>query len=140
MTSKAPISLTIVMITCLVVLITLGARDSQVAEINGNVDFNRDNAEVVFRSFTTGTAEVSITEIDPSGFPEIEVYVDVVDSFGVLMCGLEEEDFCVYQDGELVNFVVTSLDTAYCPTSVCLVMDVSGSMLGDPLDDAKDAA
>ncbi|UCB52972.1 MAG: VWA domain-containing protein [Candidatus Zixiibacteriota bacterium] len=126
---------------CLVALITAGAEDSQMVEINGDIiDLSRVNQELASRNFSTGTAEVTITEIDASAFPIINVYAEVADSFGVHLCGLEPEDFCVYQDGQRVGFELASLDTAPCPTSVCLVMDVSGSMVGKPLEKAKEAA
>ncbi|MGB2805555.1 MAG: VWA domain-containing protein [Candidatus Zixiibacteriota bacterium] len=131
----------VLVLCCLVALITAGAEDSQIVEINGDViDLSKVHQEVASRNFSTGTAEVTIREIDASAFPVINVYVDVADSFGVHLCGLEQEDFCVYQDGQRVGFELASLDTAPCPTSVCLVMDVSGSMLGKPLEAAKEAA
>ena|GEM_PF-894720 len=126
---------------CLASLMTAGADDSQIVEINGDViDLSRVNQELASLNFSTGTAEVTITEIDASAFPVIDVYAEVADSFGVHLCGLEPEDFCVYQDGQMVEFELASLDTAPCPTSVCLVMDVSGSMVGKPLESAKTAA
>ena len=131
----------VLVVICLAVLVAAGAEGDQVVERNGDpVGLSEPGPQTGPISFSTATAEVNITQLDASAFPVIDVYVDVVDSFGVLLCGLEAEDFCVYQDGVPVSFVVTSLDTAYCPTSVCLVMDVSGSMLGKPLEDAKEAA
>jgi len=143
MKSKVLIILGIVAVSCLVALITVGAGDSQIMEINGDtIDLTKSNPGAASRSFSTGTAEVTMTEIDASGFPVIDIYVDVLDSFGVLMCGLEEEDFCLYQDGVPVEFEVASVDTFDCPTSICLVIDKSGSMgqSGYPIDDAKEAA
>ena len=143
MKTKVSIILGVVALSCLVALIAFGAVDRDRADIGVDVlDPTTYGSEIMFVNLGGGTAEVNITEIDPSAFPVIDIYVDVLDSFGVLTCGLEEEDFCVYQDGVPVEFEVTSLDTAYCPTSVCLVIDKSGSMgeNGYPIDDAKEAA
>ena len=83
---------------------------------------------------------LNMSQIDPSAFPVIKVYMDVVDVSGNPVPGLNENDFCVYQDGQNLNFQVMPLDTGYCPMSVCLVIDRSGSMYGTPLDQAKEAA
>lgn len=128
-------------ILCLVALISVVAGVGDVIEINGDlIDRSKSNPQIGFGDFSTGVAEVIITEIDSSDFPVIKVYVDVIDSFGVLLCGLSEEDFCVSQDGQPVDFELSSLDSVPCPTSVCLVLDISGSMFGGPLDDVKQAA
>jgi VWFA-related protein len=125
----------------LVALISVVAGVGDIIEINGDlVDLTKANSKVSFADFSTDVAEVTITKIDSSAFPVIKVYVDVTDSFGVQICGLTEEDFCVSQDGEPVEFELSSLDVEACPTSVCLVMDVSGSMWGAPLSEAKEAA
>jgi len=68
-----------------------------------------------------------ISQIDPSGFPGIELYVDIFDSLGNPVPDLEASDFCVKQDGEAVPFQVTEIGVEY-PISVCLVIDRSGSM------------
>ena len=143
MKAKISMILSVVALFCLVTLMADGAVDRNLANVDGDIfDPANYGSEIVFVNLRGGTAEVNITEIDPSAFPVIDVYVDVLDSFGVLTCGLEEEDFCVYQDGVPVEFELASLDTAYCPTSICLVIDRSGSMGQDgyPIDDAKEAA
>ncbi|MGB2989465.1 MAG: FlgD immunoglobulin-like domain containing protein [Candidatus Zixiibacteriota bacterium] len=143
MKSKVWIILGVVVVSCLVALITVVAKDNRIVEINGDsFDLSNSNPELVYTNPSAGTAEVNITGIDASGFPVIEVYADVLDSFGILRCGLEEEDFCLYQDGVPVEFEVASVDTFDCPTSICLVIDKSGSMAqgGYPMDDAKEAA
>ncbi|MFH2056162.1 MAG: VWA domain-containing protein, partial [bacterium] len=81
-----------------------------------------------------------ILTVDGSGFRQIEVEVDVLDEQGMPIPGLTESDFCVSEDGQPVGFQVTELGAQGCPTAICLVMDVSGSMYGQPLADAKQSA
>lgn len=54
---------------------------------------------------------------------------------------LERRYFRVRENGrEVTNFTLSCPDsTTFCPMSVALVFDVSGSMQGTPLDEAKDA-
>ncbi|MFQ6094151.1 MAG: VWA domain-containing protein, partial [bacterium] len=86
------------------------------------------------------TVNVAISQLDLSKFPRIEMYVDVLDENGDPVFGLTADDFCLFQDGEAVDFEMTEMPPVQA-TSVCLVMDVSGSMCNDhKLEDAKEAA
>ncbi len=140
MRSRMPMILGSTLVLCLAAMIAAAAV-GDIIEIKGDlIDRSKSNSQLSFGAFPTGVADVIITEIDSSAFPVIKVYVDVIDSFGVLLCGLTEEDFCVSQDGQSVDFELSSLDSVPCPTSVCLVLDISGSMFGQPLKDVKQAA
>ncbi|MBD3217794.1 MAG: VWA domain-containing protein, partial [candidate division Zixibacteria bacterium] len=88
---------------------------------------------------------LTISQLIHSEFPTITTYVDVVDENGDPIPGLTESDFCVYQDGQPVgSFTVDSILGDSCYTSVCLVMDISGSMCtgfpNNSLEGAKIAA
>ena len=90
---------------------------------------------------TTGAGNVSMSGLDCSGFPTICFYVDVLDSLGATIPGLTADSFCVYQDGtQIDSFTVQQLDADSCVTSVCLVVDVSGSMAEDNRLDSTKAA
>ncbi len=110
--------------------------DTEWMEGDGRKEGGRD-------TFTPDTA-LTVTQLIHSGFPTIVTYVDVVDENGDAIPGLTEDDFCVYQDGvEIGSFTVDSILGDSCITSVCLVMDISGSMCfgdPDPLIGAKQAA
>ncbi|MBK7142241.1 MAG: VWA domain-containing protein [bacterium] len=92
----------------------------------------------------TGTdvvASIDLSQMDCSQFPYICGYVDVLNGSGIPVPGMTADSFCLYQDGVPVpNFSVTQLTSGNCITSVCLVVDVSGSMTDDHrLDSAKAA-
>jgi len=82
-----------------------------------------------------------ISGLDCSGFPTICFYADALDISGIPVGGLAADSFCVYQDGNPINsFTIQELNADSCHTSVCLVVDVSGSMSDDNrLDSAKAA-
>ena len=93
-------------------------------------------------SSTTGSVDsMIISGLDCSGFPTICFYADALDVTGIPVGGLTADSFCVYQDGSPISsFTVQQLNTDSCHTSVCLVVDVSGSMSDDHrLDSAKAA-
>ncbi len=86
-------------------------------------------------------ASLDLSQMDCSQFPFICGYVDVLNGSGIPVPGMNTDSFCLYQDGmPITNFTVTQLTTSNCITSVCLVVDVSGSMTDDHrLDSAKAA-
>ncbi len=87
-------------------------------------------------------SSVSLGQIDPSRFPQMCTYVDVLTSSGIPVTGLTADSFCVKQDGAAVGpFTVQQLSGDSCHTATCLVIDVSGSMAnGGKLTAAKNAA
>jgi VWFA-related protein len=84
---------------------------------------------------------VNISQIDCSRFPLICMYVDILDASGYPIGGLTSDSFCVSQDTSSIgNFTVQQLSRDSCITSVCMVVDVSGSMAENhKLDSAKAA-
>ncbi len=84
---------------------------------------------------------VNISSIDPSDFPEICTYVEVLDENGDPIPNLDLDSFCVFQDEQKIDsFSVVELQDE-CVTSIALVLDVSGSMLyQDKIDSLKSAA
>ncbi len=90
-------------------------------------------------SFAAGDTSISIT-VDKSAFPLIRVYADVTDENDFPIGGLIAEDFTVAQDGFPVDFELRRAQDFGCPTSICLVIDVSLSMEGEPIAAARDAA
>ncbi|GAB4321963.1 MAG: hypothetical protein Kow0074_13140 [Candidatus Zixiibacteriota bacterium] len=84
---------------------------------------------------------VNISSIDPSNFPEICTFVEVLDENGDPIPNLDLDSFCVFQDEQKIDsFSVVELQDQ-CATSIALVLDVSGSMLFEgKIDSLKSAA
>ena len=79
--------------------------------------------------FTPGINSISISQLDCGMFPYICTYVDALDSAGNPIGDLIPDSFCVYQDGVPVSgFTVEELTLDSCISSICLVIDLSGSM------------
>ncbi|MEZ5360672.1 MAG: T9SS type A sorting domain-containing protein [Candidatus Zixiibacteriota bacterium] len=81
----------------------------------------------IFGSYTVDALQIS--QFDCGMFPYMCSYVDVLNSMGIPMSGMTADSFCVYQDGTpITGFTVEELTGDSCATSICLVIDLSGSM------------
>lgn len=90
---------------------------------------------------TTNNIILTYNQIDASSFPTIENYVTVTDTFGHPITGLSESNFTVLEDGQNESpITVTSLGGTSEPIAVALTIDKSGSMGGQKIIDAKNAA
>src|SRR5262245_6923779 len=65
------------------------------------------------------------------------VTATVLDKSGALVTGLEREAFDVFEDGE--PQVITQFTNERVPVSVCILLDVSDSMYGRRIQDAREA-
>ena len=72
-----------------------------------------------------------------AGIETVHVTVTVTDANGRLITGLTKEDFEVFEDGQ--QAVVTQFSDKRVPVSLGLLLDISDSMLGQPIDDARGA-
>lgn len=78
---------------------------------------------------------------DSSQFPLVEVRAVVTNPQGVPVAGLDQDQFVVLEDGRRAT--VEQVESTINPgvqIAVALVLDVSGSMAGEPLENAKEAA
>jgi len=85
--------------------------------------------------------DVTINRIDTSNWPEVRVYVQVIDPINnspIIGANDFEVDINGYEIGSLT--VQSAGDSASSSSSSSLVIDRSGSMSGTELSDAKDAA
>ncbi|MBD3402193.1 VWA domain-containing protein, partial [candidate division GN15 bacterium] len=85
---------------------------------------------------------VQLSQLDCAQFPTICTYVEVLDSVGNPIGDLTADSFCLYQDGTPIDsFYLEELTLDSCITSICLVIDVSGSMnTNNKIGAARDAA
>src|SRR5215471_170966 len=65
------------------------------------------------------------------------VTATVVDRSGALVTGLPREAFDVFEDGELQE--ITQFTNERVPVSLCVLLDVSDSMYGQRIQDAREA-
>lgn len=101
-------------------------------------------------TFGKGTLEVGDTVTAntlATGFPYIILYVTVLDSNGNSITGLQQDDFTVTEQSSTESGPTAETITCFSEStsgssgiSFSLVFDVSGSMGGQRLDDAKAAA
>lgn len=81
-------------------------------------------------------------DLDQGSSYRYEVRVDLVslfatvhDAAGRLVTNLRQEDFILYDNGERQS--ISQFSREYMPLSVMILLDTSGSMYGDKLDNAK---
>ncbi|MFQ5627634.1 MAG: VWA domain-containing protein [bacterium] len=95
-----------------------------------------------FRSLHAQTANLSLqyAHVDAAGFPVIHSSLTVRDGNSLLVGGLTENNFAVFEDGFLqYPITVEAFSSDSGGVSVVLIMDISGSMRQE-LPDAKNAA
>jgi len=97
--------------------------------------------------FSPGTAygqesqEIFITKADFSNYPKVEVYINFKEGSELEALNLTQEDFTVLENGEEVSdFSIKGLSEIIDPIGVVLLLDTSGSMEGQPIEDAASSA
>mgnify|MGYP000114830880 CR=1 FL=1 len=94
-------------------------------------------------SITRGQTEVSLNMLDvystPSG--NVEMIISVLNGQGTPIKGLTKANFKLDVEGKKIKeFSLEPVSSAKNPLSIILGMDVSGSMKGNPIKEAKKAA
>lgn len=85
--------------------------------------------------------DVFITNTDFSNYPKIEIFINFKGGSELEALNLKQEDFTVLENGEDVsNLSIRGLSEVMDPIGVVLLLDTSGSMEGEPIEDAADAA
>jgi VWFA-related protein len=84
---------------------------------------------------------LTLNQINIERFPQINIYLTIADEKGTPLKGLDASRFSVLEDGGRVRVAeVFPLERGEEPLSVVLAVDRSGSMKGQPLRDALQAA
>jgi VWFA-related protein len=89
-----------------------------------------------------GNGDISIDQVDPSQHPAMTVLASVRDANGVPVPGLGAGVFEIVEDGR-TSFPPETVSTQVNPdavVSIALVVDLSGSMKGKPVEEAKAAS
>jgi len=84
-----------------------------------------------------GKAQVVINQVDIALFPNVKLFVSVMDSAGKMIRGLSEKDFAVKEDE--VEQSPVKVETQLPSIATALVLDTSGSMK-NAIADVKQAA
>ena len=76
----------------------------------------------------TAGPTVKVTQVDPSHFPEVSIYVSVADTSGQPVTGLTKDDFQLFEDGNPVEIKgFAGLEEARS-VDIVFVFDTTGSM------------
>jgi VWFA-related protein len=89
-----------------------------------------------------GAVNLSIDDLDMGNFPASQVSVTVRDANGVPIAGLGADKFEIIEDGK-ASFPPNEVTTHVNPDaviSIVMVIDISGSMEGKPVEEAMRAA
>ena len=85
--------------------------------------------------------EAFIKEIDTAGFPNINLYLSFKEGSRLGLQELEKNNFIIKENNqEIKDFTVKKIGETDEPIATVLVIDTSGSMKGDPINNAKNAA
>lgn len=84
---------------------------------------------------------LTIQQIDTSLYPRIKVFLSVLDPNNEPMLGLKNGNFEIRENGNLIeNFQISTVFKNSEWISIVLALDKSGSMKGEPIEQAKKSA
>ena len=78
--------------------------------------------------------------VDTTEFPQVTVNLSAWGADGLPLADLRPDDFSLQEDGGAAFHPQVVEADPQAPLSVMLVLDISESMYGEPIDDAQDAA
>lgn len=82
---------------------------------------------------------VQVTQVDPSAFPRVTVYVSVTDETGQPMTAFKQEDFHLTEDGQPVEILEFAGIGSDRPVDIVFIFDTTGSM-DDEIEGVKNTS
>ena len=87
------------------------------------------------------TSDITVARTDIDDYPRVNIYLDFKEDSELGLLDLSEENFGVFENDEEINLTsVERIASVPEPIGVVLVLDTSGSMKGEPIEDAGGAA
>lgn len=88
-----------------------------------------------------GPTNITVTQIDPSHFPQIDVYVSATDAAGNPIRNVDANAFRLQENGQPMQLVAATRAGEEGPVNTVLVIDRTGSMaFANKMEGAKQAA
>lgn len=111
---------------------------TQVFSQQVSTDFSNQSLPVGMQSLAS--FDLTINQVDASGFPAIKVYANVQDETGNSIPSLDKDNFLLTEDGSIELIEVGTLGSIGIGSHVALVLDRSSSLNAEELRDVQDAA
>jgi VWFA-related protein len=100
-----------------------------------------DPAAVFVEAAPENVERLAITQIDAHRYPRVTAYVSVISPDGRPVVHMGHDNFVILHNGVTVrDFAFSDMNSQADPVSTYLILDTSGSMQGEPLARAKEAA
>lgn len=109
-------------------------------DVQGNTTVSvGTGGQVSLISHSASSLDISIDQVDSSAWPVVKTLVSVSDPVRqTAIIGLDNRQLALTVNGQSVPFSVSQKpDPSIVPAAVVLVQDCSGSMAGQPFEDAK---
>jgi tight adherence protein B len=104
-------------------------------------DTPQETSKEIQAAIPSTLGEAFIKEIDTGGFPNINLYLSFKEGSKLGLQELEKNNFIIKENNqEIKDFTVKKIGETDEPIATVLVIDTSGSMKGDPINNAKNAA
>jgi tight adherence protein B len=84
--------------------------------------------------------EILIKDIEKKNYPDTDIYINFNEDSYLGSIELTEEDFLLKENGTVIHdFILSKIGQTLEPVGIVLLVDTSGSMRGDPIQDATDS-
>jgi tight adherence protein B len=104
-------------------------------------DTPQETSKEIQTAIPSTLGEAFIKEIDTAGFPNIDLYLSFKEGSQLGLKDLGKNNFIIKENTlEIKDFTVKKISETNEPIATVLVIDTSGSMKGEPINNAKNAA